>query len=102
VLPFAGLEVIVLAAAFVACGRHAADYERIELAGGRLTVEVADADRTERHEIEARAARLSVEPHGQGARVLLRSPARELEVGRHLDAAARVELAAELVKRLRL
>jgi len=40
---------------------------------------------------------------GEGrARVLLRAQGRELEVGRHLDAGARAELAAELDKRLRI
>ena len=58
VLPFAGLEVAALALAFLACGRHAADYERIELRGARLTVEVADAQ----HRIRRRAARLSPSP----------------------------------------
>jgi len=60
ILPFAGLEVAVLAVAFLVCGRHAADYETIELAGGRLTVEVADADRTVRHVLDPRIARVEL------------------------------------------
>jgi uncharacterized membrane protein len=96
ILPFAGLEVLLLGAAFVLYARHAADYERIDLDGARLTVEVADAERIARYELDARRARVCVEKE----RVVLRGAKEELELGRHLDAAARVELAAELEKRL--
>jgi uncharacterized membrane protein len=96
ILPFAGLEVLLLGAAFVLYGRHAADYERIELERGRLTIEVSDAERVARYELDARRARVCVEKE----RVVLRGAKEELELGRHLDAEARVELAAELEKRL--
>src|SRR3954471_14190316 len=43
VLPFAGLEVLLLGGAFVLYARKAADYERIELAAGKLRIEVTDA-----------------------------------------------------------
>ena len=36
VLPFAGLEVVALAAAFRVYARRAADWERIEIGAGRL------------------------------------------------------------------
>jgi uncharacterized membrane protein len=96
VLPFAGLEVLLLGAAFVLYARHAADYERIDLDAGRLTVEVAEAERIARYEIDARRARVCMEKE----RVVLRGAKEELELGRHLDAEARVALAAELEKRL--
>jgi uncharacterized membrane protein len=97
VLPFAGLEVLLLVAAYLAYARRAADYERIELASGRLTVEVAEAHRTSRYEMEARRARVVV----QDERVLLHGAQEQLELGRHLDAQRRAEFAAELQKRLR-
>jgi uncharacterized membrane protein len=101
VLPFAGLEVLLLGAAFVLHARGAADYEKIELQAGRLTVEVAEAQRKARYELEARRARVCLEKEeGYGARVLLRGAQEELEIGRHLDAESRVRFAAELVKRL--
>ena len=96
ILPFAGLEVLLLGAAFVLYARHAADYERIELDRERLTVEVAEAERIARYEIDARQARLCVEKE----RVVLRSAKEEFELGRHLGAEARMKLAAELEKRL--
>ena len=103
ILPFAGLEVLALGAAFIVNARHATDFERIEVSGGRLTVEVGEADRVARYELDPRAAKLRLEKNeGYGARVLLRAQGRDVEVGRHLDAEARVEFAAELTKRLRI
>ncbi|MBI4123662.1 MAG: DUF2244 domain-containing protein [Betaproteobacteria bacterium] len=101
VLPFAGLEALALGAAFVLYARHAADYERIELGAGRLTVEVADARRSARYELDARRVRVCVRKE-HGVRVVLRGPEEELEVGRNLDAEARLRFAAELDKRLRI
>ncbi len=99
ILPFAGLEVLALGAAFVLYARHAADYERIELRSGRLTVEVAEAQHTASFQIEARDARVRLE---KDARVLLEGARQELELGRHLDAQARVRFATELTRRLQL
>jgi uncharacterized membrane protein len=101
VLPFAGLEVLLLGAAFVLYARRAADYERIELDARRLSVEVTEAEHKARYELDPRRAWVCVEKSA-GCRVLLRGPRQELEVGRHLDEAARVEFAAELAKRLRI
>jgi uncharacterized membrane protein len=103
VLPFAGLEVLGLGAALVLYARHAADYERIVLDRGRLVVEVAEAERRMRYELDPRSVRVRVEKGaGERARVLLQDGKEELEVGRHLDAEARVRFAAELEKRLRI
>ena len=98
VLPFAGLEVLLLGAAYFAYARGAADYERIVLDSGRLTVEVAEAQTMARFEIEARGARVFVE----NRRVLLRGGREQLELGRHLDERTREEFAAELRKRLQI
>ena len=97
ILPFAGLEVVLLAAAFALQARHATDYELIALDGGRLRVEVGEASRVARYEMDARRARIEMD----GSHVLLRGPKEELELGRHLDAESRVAFAAELRKRLR-
>ena len=98
VLPFAGLEVLLLGAAYVLYARRAADYERIELDAGRLTVEVAEAHKRSRYEVDVRRARLCIEKE----HVVLRGADGQLELGRHLDAESRVRLAAELQKRLRI
>lgn len=103
ILPFAGLEVLALGAAFIVTARHATDFERIEVSADRLTVEIAEADRLARYVVHPRVAKLRLEKdEGYGARVLLRTPGRDVEVGRHLDAEARVEFATELTKKLRI
>lgn len=101
ILPFAGLEVAMLGVAFVLYARRAADYEKIELERDRLTVEVGEAARTARYELDPRRAAVCLEKdEGYGARVLLRGAEEELEIGRHLDAGTRIELAAELRRRI--
>jgi uncharacterized membrane protein len=94
VLPFAGLEVLLLGGAYVAYARRAADYERLEIEPGGVRVEVAQAQHVARYRLVN--AKVSVED----GRVVLRDAKEELEVGRYLGAEARVELAAELQKRL--
>ena len=94
ILPFAGLEVLLLGAAYVLYARHAADYERIELDGGHVTVEVAEGARTARYEMDG--AKVSLEE----GRVVLRDAKEELEIGRYLGAEARAEVAAALEKKL--
>jgi uncharacterized membrane protein len=96
VLPFAGLEMLALAAAFYANGRHAADYECIAMAGGRLVVEVCDADRVARHEFNPAWVRLDERRSGRDYRVVLRSSGTEIEIGRHYDCGRRASLAAQL------
>jgi len=96
ILPFAGLEVLLLGAAFLLQARHATDYERIALAGRRLTVEVADGKQVARYEFDAARARVDV----RAGRVLLHDAGNALAVGRHLDEEARRAFAAELKRRL--
>lgn len=97
ILPFAGLEVVLLGGAFVLQARHATDYERIALERDRLKVEVADGRRLACYELDARRVRVEVE----GARVMLRGARERLELGRYLDDASRKVFGAELKKRLR-
>jgi uncharacterized membrane protein len=79
-------------------GRHAADYECIELGRGRLTVEIADADSTTRYELCAHDTRVAM---AYGARLELKDRERVIEVGRHLDERSREGFAVELAKRLK-
>lgn len=97
ILPFAGLELLLLGAAFWITARHAADYERIERARDRLTVDVSEGERLRRYEFDARRLRVRL---GESGQVLLDAPQARLEIGRHLDAASRAGFAAELGKRL--
>ena len=96
ILPFAGLEVLLLGGAYVLYARHAADCEKLELEpeSGRLTVEVVDGGRSARYEFDG--PRVCME----AGRVVLRGAREELEVGRHLGVEARLAFAAELEKTL--
>jgi len=100
VLPFVGLELVALAAAFLCHGRHAADVERIELARDRLTVERVEADRCRRWEFDPRRVRVEVEERGKGwgasVRVRLASRGEQIEIGSHLLDDRRAALAREL------
>jgi len=99
ILPFAGLEMLVLYLAFRYVDRHAGDYERIELAGNRLEVERVEAGRTRHHEFNRSWARIVVS--GDGSRLALRSHGREIEIGRYVNHEQRLSIARELERQLR-
>ena len=94
ILPFAGLEMLVLYVAFRYVDRHAADYERIAIDGDRVEVESFEGGRRRRHEFNRQWARLVVV--GDGDRVALRSHGRELEIGRFVGVGWWLEIAREL------
>lgn len=96
ILPFAGLEMLALAAAFYCMGRHAGDYERLVEEQGAFKVEIRDAGRTRAYEFNPHWARLVLRRHGREPRLALRSHGREVEIGRHLPETGRLELAAML------
>lgn len=97
VLPFVGLEVLAVAAAFLVYGRHAADYERIELRDGVVTVRRVEGTRSS--EWDARSAWTRVE--SEAGRVYLVAHGVRIEVGRHLTPERRAALARELRQTLR-
>jgi uncharacterized membrane protein len=98
ILPFAGLEMLVLYLALRHVERHAADYERIAIVRDRVEVESCEAGRARRHELNRCWARVVVS--GDGGRLALRSHGREIEVGRHLSGEERLKLARELKQQL--
>jgi uncharacterized membrane protein len=100
ILPFAGLELAAVGAAFVAFARHAADREHILLQGRRLVVELENGGRRERAEFNRDWVRVEpgvddrslIEVSGQGRRVI---------VGRYLRPELRPVLAREIRRALR-
>jgi uncharacterized membrane protein len=100
ILPFAGLEIAALAAAFYLNGRHATDYERIAFEEGCLLVEVRDGERVTTHRFNPLWVQLDVSGTPRQVHVALRSHGRELEIGRHLDASGRERLAQAVRGRL--
>ncbi|MDB5796523.1 MAG: hypothetical protein JWP36_425 [Paucimonas sp.] len=99
VLAYAVLELGGVGLAFLAFGRHAADRERIALAAGELVVEVVEADRIKRFNLDARRA--TVETPVRGALVTIRDAGTTVEVGRFVPEQQRRQFARELSLALR-
>ncbi len=64
VLPFVGIEIVAVAAAFLWYGRHAADFERIDLNGSALTVEQREGGRSTEFRFDAPRVRVELEERG--------------------------------------
>lgn len=100
VLPFVGIELIAVGAAFICYGRHAADFERIEIASDSVFVEHVDGDRTHHWKLEPRVSSVQIESSGRRwgrrVRVYLLAPGKKLELGRHLLDARRLQLGREI------
>ncbi len=104
VLPFVGIELLAVAAAFFVYGRHAADVERIELSDDVVRVAQVDGSAKREWRCAALWARIEIEGGaGDADRVhaFLASRGERIEVGRHLPDARRLALAGELKKALR-
>jgi uncharacterized membrane protein len=96
ILPFAGIEVIALAWAFIAHARHATDCESIVLKRDGVVVEVREGESVQRHEFGGQAVRLHVGLRDGQFRLMMVARQRATEVGRHWDEARRRELALTL------
>jgi uncharacterized membrane protein len=105
VLPFVGLELLAVAAAFVCYGRHAADFERIELGADEIRVERHDGGLVDRSRFALPWARVELDEAGRGlmrrARLFIVAREMRTEVGRHLPEPGRRRLAQELRQALR-
>ncbi len=97
ILPFAGLEVLVLYLAFRYIERHACDYERISIAEDKLLLEFHEAGDIRRVELNCFWACIQCDAR---QRLTVRSHGREIEFGRHLTGRQRVALARRLKKYL--
>ena len=100
ILPFAWLELAAVGAAFLVYARHAADGERISLAGGRLVVELESGGRLERAEFHR--DRVRVEPRaGDRSLIEVSGQGRSVSVGRYVRPELRPALAQEIRGALR-
>ena len=99
ILPFAGIEVLVLFLAFRYVERHARDYERLTLSGDVLQIEVAEVGRVQRFRFNRWWAQVVCA--GDGSRLALRSHGKEIEFGRHLNDEQRLAVAGALREQLR-
>ena len=100
VMIFAGLELLVVGLAMLIYARHAGDRERVELAGGQLTVEWQHGARSGRMEFAAVSVR--IDDVGPGRPLIgLSARGRQVRVGRHVRPELRRQLAEELKATLR-
>ena len=99
ILPFAGIEMLVLFFAFRYIERHAADYELVEIDGDAVKVEWTSGRSRHGGEFNRHWAQVVVD--GGGSRLALRSHGRELEIGRYMTDEQRLDLARALKRRLR-
>jgi uncharacterized membrane protein len=100
IIPFAGLEIVVLALALRCIWRRAGDFERVTIEGDRLVLERCEESRLRRFEFNRCWARLVLQTAGGNTRVALRSHGREVEVGCYVGEDRRRALALALKQHL--
>ncbi len=100
VLPFVGLELIAVGAAFLCYGWHAADFERIQIAPDTVFVEHVEGNRSHKWKFDPRASYVQIESRryrwGKRVRVYLLAPGTKLELGRYLLDPRRLQLGREI------
>ncbi len=100
ILPFAGVELVMVGAAFLVYARHASDGERIFLTGPQLVVELESGGKLQRAEFQREWVR--VEPQaGDGSLIELSAQGRSINVGRFVRPELRPVLAREIRMALR-
>ena len=102
VLPYSALEMLVLYVAFRWIDRHATDWERVTVAGDRVTVERERGGVLARHEFNRFWTRveLQVDGFGRSPRLELRFAGKSIAVGEELSAPERARLARDLRRAL--
>ena len=99
ILPFAGIEVLVLYCAWRWIERHANDYELLTITGDSVEIEVADIGRLQRFEFNRWWTQVVCAR--DGGSLALRSHGKEIQFGRHLTNEQRLLAAGALRRRLR-
>jgi len=83
ILPFAGLEVLVVYLAFRCVERHAGDFESLSIQGDQVLIVRQERGEVSRYEFNRYWAQVVLEP-GRKVVLALRSHGRQVEFGRHL------------------
>ena len=100
ILPFAGLELVLVGLAFLMYARHATDGERILLVGPQLVVELESAGRLWREEFKREWVRVESQA-GDGSLIELSGQGRRVNIGRYVRPELRPALAEEIRRALR-
>jgi uncharacterized membrane protein len=96
VMPFAGLEVALLAIAFRVLGSHDADFERLEIGAAEVRVESRDAQSVTRFVAHLPWARVVMRERGARCTLRLAYAGRTVPLGRMLSDEGRRRLAEGL------
>ncbi len=101
VLPFAGIELTVVAVAFIVYARHAGDYEKIVIQHREVSVTVVNANKTKTYNLNPCWTRVSLDTK---PRVLIKLESGEFNVvlGRFIDDLTKEKLVFELRRALAL
>ncbi|MGJ0535108.1 MAG: DUF2244 domain-containing protein [Methylocystis sp.] len=102
VLPFAGIELLILWLCFRHIWRHVHDYERLTIDDHKVIVEKHDPKCDSHIELNGYWAQVVMEymPDGECRRLALRSHGKEIEFGRLLNSEERLNLGRQLQSRL--
>lgn len=100
VMPFAGLEVALVALAFRVLALHDADFERLEVGGGEVRVESRNAHLHMRFVARRPWARVVLRQRGVRCTLGLAYAGRTMPLGRMLTDEGRRQLAEDLRARL--
>jgi uncharacterized membrane protein len=100
VMPFAGLEVALVALAFRVLQRHDADFERLEIGEHEVRLEACEALRQTRFVAHRPWARVVLHQRGRRCTLRLAYAGRTVPLGRMLSDEGRRELAENLRGRL--
>jgi uncharacterized membrane protein len=100
VMPFAGLEVALVALAFRVFSRHDADFERLEIGAHEVTIEARDASQLTRFVAHRQWSRVVLRERGGRCTLGLAYAGRTVPLGRLLSDEGRRRLAEDLRGRL--
>jgi len=100
VMPFAGLEVALVALAFRVLSRHDADFERLEVGEHEVSVEVRDAQSVTRFVANRSWAHVILRSRGECCTLDLAYAGKVVPLGRLLSDEGRRKLAQELRGRI--
>jgi uncharacterized membrane protein len=96
IVPFAGVEMLVLGIAFWVWSQHATDYERVAIENGKITLQVVERERVvQSYEWNPHWARLEMVAEPFGCKLLLSQAGKKTEIARHLDGARKLQWMVE-------
>jgi uncharacterized membrane protein len=95
VLPFAGIDLVCVGAAFLVYARHATDYERVEISAGKVVIDAANGNQMLHVELNPRWVRVTLQDRPR-PKIEIRCPEKTIVVGTHVPLHLRASIAREM------